>query len=153
MSVSPAGPPRGRRRSDPSEAAGLPAQSAVRGHQGQRDHRPAHGHLLGQTPETDAAGHWQEFTFLVDGKTSNPNRIDQRVKLGAVEECTIVNTHFWDDRVLHIHTNPFQVTQINVMPQKEPLCRDSVIVEGKEGRVVSAPGLLTIPGSSWSTFS
>ncbi len=30
-------------------------------------------------PEADAAGHWQEFNFLIDGKTFNPNRIDQRV--------------------------------------------------------------------------
>ena len=30
------------------------------------------------------------------------------MKLGAVEEWTIVNTHEHDDHVFHIHTNPFQ---------------------------------------------
>ena len=54
-------------------------------------------------PEADAAGHWQEFSFLVDGKKFDPNRIDQRVKLGAVEEWTIVNTHFRRPRLPHPH--------------------------------------------------
>jgi FtsP/CotA-like multicopper oxidase with cupredoxin domain len=46
--------------------------------------------VLGATsPENDVAGHWQEFTFSVDGKIFDPARIDQRVRLGAVEEWTI----------------------------------------------------------------
>jgi FtsP/CotA-like multicopper oxidase with cupredoxin domain len=45
----------------------------------------------------------------VDGKISDPSRIDQRVRLGAVKEWTIRNTHEHDDHIFHIHTNPFQV--------------------------------------------
>ena len=49
--------------------------------------------VVGATsPENDVAGHWQEYTFIVDGKTFDPSRIDQRVRLGAVEEWTIRNT-------------------------------------------------------------
>ena len=45
--------------------------------------------VLGATsPESDVAGHWQEYTFTVDGKIFDPSRIDQRVRLGAVEEWT-----------------------------------------------------------------
>ncbi|MGY4595129.1 FtsP/CotA-like multicopper oxidase with cupredoxin domain [Bradyrhizobium sp. GM22.5] len=69
--------------------------------------------LSATAPEADAAGHWQEFEFFVDGKKFDPGRIDQRVKLGAVEEWTIVNTHEHDDHVFHIHTNPFQVISAN----------------------------------------
>ncbi len=97
-------------------------------------------------PEADAAGHWREFGFLIDGKSFDPNRIDQRVKLGAVEEWTIINTHEHDDHVFHIHTNPFQVTQINGVPQKDPLWRDSVIVERKGGSVVFRSRFLDFTG-------
>ncbi|MDP2378417.1 multicopper oxidase family protein [Reyranella sp.] len=97
-------------------------------------------------PEADAAGHWQEFTFLVDGKAFDPGRIDQRVKLGAVEEWTILNTHFHDDHVFHIHTNPFQVTQVNGQRQPDLLWRDSVIVPRNGGSVVFRSRFLDYTG-------
>jgi FtsP/CotA-like multicopper oxidase with cupredoxin domain len=34
------------------------------------------------SPEVDAAGHWREVRFMIDGKTFDMNRIDQRVRLG-----------------------------------------------------------------------
>jgi FtsP/CotA-like multicopper oxidase with cupredoxin domain len=76
--------------------------------------------VLGATsPQNDAAGHWQEFTFTVDGKIFDPSRIDQRVRLGAVEQWTIRNTHEHDDHMFHIHTNPFQVVEISGQPQAD----------------------------------
>jgi FtsP/CotA-like multicopper oxidase with cupredoxin domain len=85
--------------------------------------------VLGATsPENDAAGHWQEFTFTVDGKIFDPSRIDQRVRLGAVEEWTIRNTHEHDDHMFHIHTNPFQVIEISGQPQTDRPWRDTVVV-------------------------
>ena len=80
-----------------------------------------------QGPENDAAGHWQEFTFLVDGRLFDHGRVDQRVRLGAVEEWTLTNLHV-HDHVFHIHTNPFQVTKINGQPQSDPVWRDTAIV-------------------------
>ena len=62
------------------------------------------------------------------GRRGQPGR-----KLGAVEEWTIVNTHVHDDHVFHIHTNPFQVTQVNGQRQTDLLWRDSVIVPRKGG--------------------
>ena len=82
----------------------------------------------GIAPEADAAGHWQEFGFLIDGKKFDPTRIDQRVKLGAVEEWTIVNTHEHDDHVFHIHTNDMQVTKVNGKPLPEPIWVDTMNV-------------------------
>jgi FtsP/CotA-like multicopper oxidase with cupredoxin domain len=85
-------------------------------------------------PETEAAGNWREFKFLIDGKTFDPNRIDQRVKLGAVEEWTVSNIHF-HDHIFHIHVNPFQVTQVNGVAQTDLAWRDTVVVP-RHGSVV-----------------
>jgi FtsP/CotA-like multicopper oxidase with cupredoxin domain len=97
-------------------------------------------------PEADAAGHWQEFGFLIDGKKFDPGRIDHRVKLGAVEEWTIVNTHEHDDHVFHIHTNPFEVVSVNGKALASPEWRDSVIVERKGGEVVFRSRFLDFTG-------
>jgi len=97
-------------------------------------------------PEADAAGHWQEFGFFIDGKKFDPRRIDHRVKLGAVEEWTIVNTHEHDDHVFHIHTNPFQVVSVNGKALAVPEWRDTVIVERKGGQVVFRSRFLDYTG-------
>jgi FtsP/CotA-like multicopper oxidase with cupredoxin domain len=76
------------------------------------------------TPEADAAGHWQEFRFMIDGKVFDPSRVDQRIRLGAVEEWTVVNEHK-DDHVFHIHVNPFQLVKVNDRPV-EPVWLDTV---------------------------
>jgi FtsP/CotA-like multicopper oxidase with cupredoxin domain len=79
-------------------------------------------------PQNNIAGHWQEYTFTADGKVFDPARIDQRVRLGAVEEWTIRNTHRHDDHMFHIHTNPFQVIEIGGQPQADLTWRDTVVV-------------------------
>ncbi len=68
----------------------------------------------------------------MDGKIFDPSRIDQRVKLGAVEEWTIRNTHDHDDHMFHIHTNPFQVMSIGGVTAGRPH------MAGHRGR--AAPG-------------
>ena len=97
-------------------------------------------------PEADAAGHWQEFGFFIDGKKFDPNRIDQRVKLGAVEEWTIENTHEHDDHVFHIHTNPFLVTKMNSKPLATPQWRDTAIIERKGGSLTFRSRFLDYTG-------
>ena len=79
-------------------------------------------------PQNNVAGHWQEYAFTIDGKVFDPARIDQRVRLGAVEEWTIRNTHRHDDHLFHIHTNPFQVVEIGGQPQADRMWRDTVVV-------------------------
>lgn len=100
----------------------------------------------GVAPEADAAGHWQEFSFLIDGKKFDPRRIDHRVKLGAVEEWTIENTHTHDDHVFHIHTNPFQITKVNGKPLAVPQWRDTAIVERKGGSLTFRSRFLDYTG-------
>ncbi len=100
----------------------------------------------GDPPGNDPGAHWQEFTTLIDGKTFDPARIDQRVKLGAVEEWTIRNIHHHDDHVFHIHTNPFQVTEVNGRPQPDLPWRDTVVVPRDGGSVVFRSRFLDYTG-------
>jgi suppressor of ftsI len=53
--------------------------------------------------------------FLLNGMTFDPNRIDVTMKLGSVEQWTLVNiTSEW--HTFHIHTNDFQVVSVNGAP-------------------------------------
>jgi FtsP/CotA-like multicopper oxidase with cupredoxin domain len=102
--------------------------------------------LSATSPENDAAGHWREFAFFIDGKKFDPGRIDQRVKFGSVEEWTIHNTHTHDDHAFHIHTNPFLVTHINGKPLAVPQWRDTAIVERKGGTLTFRSRFLDYTG-------
>jgi suppressor of ftsI len=53
--------------------------------------------------------------FFIDGKRFNHDRIDQRVKLGAVEEWTIRNVSR-ERHPFHIHVNDFQVISVDGRP-------------------------------------
>src|SRR5262249_1672486 len=89
---------------------------------------------IGDPPENYAGGQWQEFTLMVDGKTFDPSRIDQRGLLGAGGEWTSRNPDLRDDHVFHIHTNPVQVTQVNGQPQADLQWRDTVVVPRQGGQ-------------------
>ena len=75
-------------------------------------------------------------TFFIDGKTFDMNRTDIRVKLGAIEEWTIRNEA--DElHSFHIHQGPFQLTEINGVPQPPDDHRDIVDVPiGGEVKVI-----------------
>jgi FtsP/CotA-like multicopper oxidase with cupredoxin domain len=97
-------------------------------------------------PEADAAGHYQEFSFLIDGKKFDPTRIDYRVKLGSVEEWTIQNTDTHDDHIFHIHTNPFEIIEVNGKPLATPQWRDTAIVTHSGGSIVFRTRFLDYAG-------
>jgi len=66
-------------------------------------------------------------TFFIDSKTFDMNRTDIRVKLGAIEEWTIRNVA--DElHTFHIHQGPYQLTEINGVPQPPDDHRDIVDV-------------------------
>jgi FtsP/CotA-like multicopper oxidase with cupredoxin domain len=54
--------------------------------------------------------------FFIDGKTFDPDRVDTRVRLGAVEEWTIRND---SDELhdFHIHQGSFQLVEVDGTPQ------------------------------------
>jgi FtsP/CotA-like multicopper oxidase with cupredoxin domain len=97
-------------------------------------------------PEVPAAGTYQEFAFLIDGRRFDPVRIDQSIRLGAVEEWTVVNDDT-SDHVFHIHTNPFQVVAVNDEPVTETLWRDTVIVP-REGSLTFRSRFLDFTGKT-----
>ncbi len=97
-------------------------------------------------PENGAAANFQEFAFTVDGRLFDPDRVDHRIQLGAVEEWTVVNDHN-SDHVFHIHTNPFQVTAIGGTLLPEPVWRDTVVVP-RNGNVTFRSRFLDYPGKT-----
>lgn len=51
------------------------------------------------------------YDFLINGKVFDPNRVDEVMKLGEVNEWTLVNkTTEW--HTFHIHVNDFQVVSV-----------------------------------------
>ena len=78
--------------------------------------------------DIERAEFWQTFRFMVDGKTFDADRVDQRIRLGAVEEWTIINKDVGDDHVFHIHVNDMLLTKINGDPLPEPIWMDTAIV-------------------------
>ena len=83
-----------------------------------------------EQPDFPPAANYQEFAFLICGRRFDPDRVDQRIVLGAVEEWTIVNKDD-SDHVFHIHTNPFQIVAINGEKLAERVWRDTVVVPRK----------------------
>lgn len=75
-------------------------------------------------------------SFFIDGKPFDMNRTDIRVKLGAVEEWTIRNEA--DElHTFHIHQGPYQLIEINGVPQPADDHRDIVDVPiGGEVKVI-----------------
>jgi FtsP/CotA-like multicopper oxidase with cupredoxin domain len=78
----------------------------------------------------------------------DPTRIDQRVRLGAVEEWTIRNTHPHDDQMFHIHTKPFQVVSIGGQPVADRTWRGTAVVprQAKGGNTVIRSRFLDYTG-------
>jgi FtsP/CotA-like multicopper oxidase with cupredoxin domain len=57
-------------------------------------------------------------TFFINGRQFDPTRVDTRVRLGDVEEWTLVNTSR-EVHNFHIHQTDFVVTEVNGA-QREP---------------------------------
>jgi FtsP/CotA-like multicopper oxidase with cupredoxin domain len=52
------------------------------------------------------------MNFTINGRTFDPDRIDTRAALNTVEEWEFVNSSMMD-HPMHIHTNPFQVVDLD----------------------------------------
>jgi FtsP/CotA-like multicopper oxidase with cupredoxin domain len=97
-----------------------------------------------EQPEFPPAANYQEFTYLICGRRFDPDRVDQRIALGAVEEWTVVNEHD-NDHIFHIHTNPFQMVAINGEKLAERDWRDTVAVP-RNGSVTFRSRVLDFTG-------
>ena len=75
----------------------------------------------------------------INNRTFDPNRIDQKVKLGTVEEWKLVNLDDAESgniHPFHIHVNDFQVMSVNGKPYHARGLQDTVILPTGGGEVV-----------------
>jgi suppressor of ftsI len=85
-------------------------------------------------------------SFFINGKQFDPHRIDERIKLGAIEEWTIRNTSD-EQHPFHIHVNHFQVMSINGRPRNAPALQDTVMLPA-HGNVVIRIHFTNFTGTS-----
>jgi FtsP/CotA-like multicopper oxidase with cupredoxin domain len=65
---------------------------------------------------------------MINNKTYDPQRVDQYVHLGDVEQWTIKNMDYIDEHPFHIHINDFQVMSVNGKPYNAHGLQDTVPV-------------------------
>ena len=65
--------------------------------------------------------------FAVNGMPFDPNVIVAQPLLGTTEEWTIVDV-MNEEHPFHLHTNPFQVLQVNGVPVASPVWQDTARV-------------------------
>jgi suppressor of ftsI len=82
--------------------------------------------------------------FEVNGQQFDPNRIDELVQLGTVEEWTIRNVTA-EQHPFHLHVNDFQVVSINGQPYNAASLQDTVILP-VGGEVVIRIPFMDYPG-------
>jgi FtsP/CotA-like multicopper oxidase with cupredoxin domain len=66
-------------------------------------------------------------SFSLDSMVFDPRRPAQRVRVGTVEDWTLVNQDVFQ-HPFHIHVNPFQVIEINGAPVAEPIWWDTFVL-------------------------
>jgi suppressor of ftsI len=84
----------------------------------------------------------RDWIYKIDNKTFDPNRIDQKVKLGTVEEWKLVNLDPADSgniHPFHIHVNDFQVVSVNGKPYDAHGYQDTVILPTNGDVVIRIP--------------
>jgi suppressor of ftsI len=83
-----------------------------------------------------------DWIYKINNKTFDANRIDQKVKLGDVEEWKLINLD--DDKSgnihpFHIHVNDFQVISVNGKPYEAHGLQDTVIIPTNGEVVIRIP--------------
>ena len=90
---------------------------------------PAHGDLSAAPVDKERTLVFSEDDdlnkFMIDGKQFDPNRVDQQVKLGTVEEWTVRNVTE-ELHPFHIHVDDFQVISINGEPYQASGRQDTI---------------------------
>jgi suppressor of ftsI len=103
---------------------------------------PVHGDLSSATVDKERTLVFSEDddtnSFMIDGKQFDPNRVDQTVKLGTLEEWTIRNDTE-EQHPFHIHINDFQVMSINGEPYEANGLQDTIRLPIKGEVVIRIP--------------
>lgn len=93
---------------------------------------------------SEVKGFFHDTVFTINGESYSPGRDDVVTKLGAVEEWTLVNTTPYP-HPLHIHVNPFQLTEVNGVPAPGKPWLDTVAVPAA-GSIKFRTRFLDFPG-------
>lgn len=80
----------------------------------------------------------EEGKYMIDGRVFDPNRVDQQIKLGTVEEWKLKNSDD-DEHPFHIHVNDFQVISVNYQPYIAHGLQDTVVIPGHGEVVIRIP--------------
>jgi FtsP/CotA-like multicopper oxidase with cupredoxin domain len=78
------------------------------------------------------------MSFTIDGKEFDPDRIDENVTVGDVEEWTLVNTSPMD-HPFHLHVWPMQVLREGTRTPEDVTRRDVVSIPAQGSTVVRIP--------------
>jgi len=78
------------------------------------------------------------MSFTIDGKAFDPDRIDQDVTVGDVEEWTLVNTSPMD-HPFHLHVWPMQVLREGTHTPEDVTWRDVVNIPAQDSTLVRIP--------------
>jgi len=84
----------------------------------------------------------RDWIYTINNKTFDPNRMDEKVKLGTVEEWKLVNLDppaSFNYHPFHIHTNDFQVMSVNGKPYDANGRQDTVNIPPGGNVVVRIP--------------
>ncbi len=73
-------------------------------------------------------GRGMGMRFLINGREFDHLRIDDRVRLGDIEEWEYINNTDMD-HPMHVHTNPFQ--RVGADGQAEPAWLDGIVVPAR----------------------
>jgi suppressor of ftsI len=80
----------------------------------------------------------EEQRFTINNKTFDHNRIDQKVKLGDLEQWRLINTDK-DEHPFHIHVNDFQVITVNGKPYDAHGLQDTVLIPSHGEVIIRIP--------------
>ena len=81
----------------------------------------------------------KEWMYKINNKTFDANRVDQKVKLGDVEQWKLINYANDDNHPIHIHVNDFQVISVNGKPYDAKGLQDTVVLPASSEVVIRIP--------------
>jgi FtsP/CotA-like multicopper oxidase with cupredoxin domain len=93
---------------------------------------------INATRELNFSSNEEVGKYMINDKIFDPNRTDQQVRLGAVEEWKLINLDE-DEHPFHIHVNDFQVISVNGKPYEAHGLQDTVVIPGHGEVVIRIP--------------
>ena len=84
----------------------------------------------------------RDWIYTINNQTFDPNRVDEKVKLGTVEEWKLINldpVQSGNFHPFHLHTNDVQVMSVNGKPYNADGRQDTVMIPTHGNVVIRIP--------------